>query len=75
MTITEIIAKLWDLEQEIAEELMEEQSKQEDAGNTSRGFGDICVPEDAAPELDNARTHIQEAIEELEAWDKQEKES
>jgi len=72
MTTTEIIAKLWEIEQHIAEALMDEQSKQEDEGNYSRGFDRMCVPEDASPELDNARTHIQDAIAELAAWDKQE---
>ena len=75
MTTTEIIAKLWEIEQHIAEALMDEQSKQEDEGNYSRGFDRMCVPEDASPELDNARTHIQDAIAELAAWDKQENES
>ena len=75
MTTTEIIAKLWEIEQHIAEALMDEQSKAEDAGNFSSGFGGICVPEDAAPELDNARTHIQEAIEELDSWNKHEEQS
>jgi len=72
MTTTEIIAKLWEIEQNIAEALMDEQSKQEDEGNYSRGFNvNICVPEDASPELDSARGFIQEAISELESWNKQ----
>jgi hypothetical protein len=71
MTTTEIIAKLWEIEQHIAEALMDEQSKQEDKGNYSSGFGELCVPEDAAPELDNARAKVQEAIMELAAWEKQ----
>lgn len=75
MNVTKLIAKMWILEQEIAEALMDEQSKQEDQGNFSRGFDRMCVPEDASPELDNARTHIQDAIAELVAWDKQENQS
>ncbi len=66
-----IIAKMWEIEQHVAEALMDVQTKEEDAHNYSIGFGEICVPEDASPELDNARTHIQDAIAELAAWEKQ----
>ncbi len=50
---------------------MDEQYKQEEQGNYSSGFGKICVPEDAAPEFDTARMHIQEALIQLLAWKKE----
>jgi len=71
MSIADIIKQLHEIDQSVAEHLMDEQAKQEDAGNYSPGFGELCVPEDAAPELDNARAKVQEAIMELAAWERQ----
>jgi len=66
-----IIAKLWRIEEEINEQCTDVQDQEEEKGNFSSGFGDICVPEDASPELDHARTLVQEAIGQLEEWRKQ----
>lgn len=69
--LNDIIAKLWVSEEEINQQCTDVQDQEEEKGNFSSGFGDICVPEDASPELDHARTLIQEAIGELQAWRKQ----
>ncbi len=60
------------IEQALAESIIDAQDKAEDEGFYSAGFftGDnddipVCVPEDAAPELDSARTHVQEAIDDI----------
>lgn len=67
----DIITRLWSLEEEIASQCMDVQQEEEEKGNFSSGFGDICVPEDASPELDHARTLVQEAVGQIEAWRKQ----
>lgn len=59
------------IEQELAEDIIDEMEKCENAGHFTAGFensdGDpMIVPEDAAPELDLARSLIQEAIDSLE---------
>lgn len=69
--IEQVITDLQEIEQKLGEAIMDEQYKAEEQGNYSSGFGEICVPEDAAPGLDNARTHLQEAIIELLAWKKE----
>lgn len=66
MTTQAVIDALWKLEEEINCLCMDVQSEEEDKGNYSSGLGEICAPEDAAPELDHARTLVQEAIEQLE---------
>lgn len=73
MSIETVIAELWKLEEEVNCLCMDVQSEEEDKGNFTSGLGEICAPEDAAPELDHARTLIQEAIEQLEDWQKQKK--
>ena len=72
MNTAAVLKQLQDVEQTLAEMVVDAQDKAEEAGVFSPGFftGDnddipVCVPEDAAPELDSARTLIQEAIEAL----------
>ena len=69
--IEKVITDLQEIEQQLGEAVSDEQYKQEELGNYSSGFGKICVPEDAAPGLDNARTHLQDAIIELLGWQKE----
>jgi hypothetical protein len=69
--LNDIIAKLWIIEEQINEQCTDVQDQEEEKGNFSSGFGDICVPEDASPELDHARTLVQEAIGEIQEWRKQ----
>ena len=68
-----MINRLRYCEQYLAEMVVDEQDKAEASGYFTRGMftgtdhsTPICVPEDAAPDLDAARTHIQEAIEDIE---------
>ena len=67
-----LIEQLQDIEQTLAENIVDAQDAAEEDGVFSPGMftGDnddvpICVPEDAAPELDAARTHVQDAIDYL----------
>ena len=71
-TVNAMIYELGAIDTALAEMVADAQNAAEEAGNFSPGFftGDnddvpVCVPEDAAPELDSARTLIQEAIEAL----------
>ena len=75
-TINAIVNELQDVEQVLAERLVDAQDAAEEAGNFSPGFftGDnddipICVPEDASPELDGARTSVREAIDLLKEYE------
>jgi hypothetical protein len=61
----QIIDDLNGIEQELGEKIMQRQDHYESLGQYSSGFGQICVPEDAAPGLDTARGFIQDAIREL----------
>jgi hypothetical protein len=66
-----LINSLGYLEVNLADLIMDAQDKAESTGLFTRGMTNddgsgICVPEDAAPDLDSARTHIQEAIEDIE---------
>lgn len=72
-TSSAIKVELETMEQTLAEMVVDAQDAAEEAGNFSPGFftGDnddipICVPEDAAPYLDAARSCVREAIESLE---------
>ena len=73
-----IIKQLEDHEQTLAELVVDAQDKAEEEGIFSAGFftGDnddipICVPEDADPLLDGARTGVQEALDDLREWQKE----
>lgn len=66
--ITGIIRKLSDIDCELAEIVMDYQDKAEEAGNTSSGFGDICVPEDANEDVDGVRVNIDEAMTQLQRY-------
>jgi hypothetical protein len=73
MNIAAIVKQLQKIEQTLAEAVVDAQDAAEEAGNFSPGMftGDnddipVCVPEDAAPELDCARSLIQDAIGQLE---------
>ncbi len=75
-TVNAIVNELQDIEQILAEHLVDAQDAAEEAGNFSPGFftGDnddipICVPEDASPELDGARTSVREAIDILKEYE------
>lgn len=66
---TDIVKRLQAIEQELGELIMDEQRDAEADGHFSSGHPGICVPEDAAPELDSARTHVQDAIDYLKEQD------
>lgn len=70
-----IIKSLEEHEQILAELVVDAQDAAEEAGVFSAGFftGDnddipICVPEDADPLLDGARSGIQQALDDLREW-------
>jgi len=71
-TINAIINELQDVEQCLAERVVDKQDEAEEQGYFTPGMftGDnddipVCVPEDAAPYLDAARHQVREAIESL----------
>jgi len=73
-----LIKHLENFEQTLAELVVDAQDAAEEAGVFSAGFftGDnddipICVPEDADPLLDNARTGVQETLDALREWQEQ----
>ncbi len=57
---TELVKKLSDIEDLLSEMIQDEQGKCEDAAGIS-----IVYPEDAAPDLDSARSNVQDAIESI----------
>ena len=70
-----LIKQLEEHEQTLAEMVVDAQDAAEEEGIFSPGFftGDnddipICVPEDADPLLDNARTGVLEALDALREW-------
>ena len=72
-TTSAIKVELETMEQTLAEMVVDAQDAAEERGEFTRGMftGDnddipICVPEDAAPYLDAARSCVREAIESLE---------
>ncbi len=69
--IEAVINQLSDIDHTLASIVMDYQDAAEDAGNTSSGFGDICVPEDANEDVDGVRVHIDEAMSQLAAYLKQ----
>lgn len=74
MTLQEIKGQLINLEQRLAELVMEEQDKAEADPEFQSHFRRddgtfICPPEDAAPELDCARSYIQDAIGSIIDWE------
>lgn len=67
MTLDEMKAFLMRLEDELIMKVMDAQDRAESVPGFESPFKDgegnpICVPEDAAPNLDAARTHIQQAF-------------
>lgn len=73
--VAQLITALEKHEQDLAEMVVDAQDAAEEEGIFSAGFftGDnddipICVPEDADPQLDNARTGVQDALDELRMW-------
>lgn len=66
--INAVIKQLAELDCTLAEIVMDYQDAAEDAGNTSSGFGDICVPEDANEDVDGVRVHIDEAMTQLQKY-------
>ena len=70
MTTKGLLHRLMFIEQALAESIIDAQDKAEASGLFTRGMrtddgSGICVPEDAAPEFDSARTHVQEAIDDI----------
>ena len=71
MTNKGLLNRLLYVELAIAEKIMDSQDKAESSGLFTSGMSNddgegICTPEDAAPDLDSARTHIQAAIADVE---------
>ena len=66
--IKAIIEQLADIDCNLAEIVMDYQDAAEEAGNTSSGFGNICVPEDANQEIDGVRVQIDEAMTQLQRY-------
>lgn len=66
----DLMAKLLDLESEASELIQEAQDKCEEYQLKEHGIDAIVYPEDAAPELDDARDKIRNAIDILNALEK-----
>lgn len=63
-----VIEHLTGIDCALAEIVMDYQDKAEEAGDTSSGFGDICVPEDANEDVDGVRVHIDAAMTQLQRY-------
>jgi len=75
MSLEELEAELWKIETTLGGLVMDEQDKCEKqneeffkANVVLTPEQNIALPEDACPELDNARTLIQDAIAEIVVW-------
>lgn len=66
--IIDILRQLNELESQLADMVSDEMSKREDEGCDPTPGMNFVVAEEAAPELDEARTHLQECIDTLDNY-------
>ena len=62
------IEQLAEIDRTLAEIVRDYQDASEEVGNTVLGFGDICAPEDANPDVDGVRVQIDKAMTQLQKY-------